>query len=552
MENNVGSYLTKRSQMNGKSEAYVDSASDLRLTFEELNDRVNRVANMLLDHGIKKGDRVAILMMNSVEFVEVYLATAKIGGVVVPLNWRLVADELEFILRDSGSVVLVYGEEFSELATELYSRGEKTLLKKWFCSKGNNNPEFSIDYESARDEAEASEPAIGAKDDDLLYIMYTSGTTGLPKGVVHTHNTMFWAIATILATAEMREGDRYLAALPMFHVGSLTPITANLYLGGTSVVMREFDPVRAWQLFDEEKITSGLLVPAMLNFMIQVEQKNEFDRSNLRWIQSGASPLPVSLIEKYLEMNIDIHQVYGLTESCGPACLITGADAVEKIGSTGKAFFHTEVRVVDEDGDDVEPSVQGEVWVRGKHIMKEYWNRADATAETITQDGWLRTGDVASVDEQGFVYIQDRIKDMIISGGENVYPAEIENLILSHPQVVEVAVIGQPSNRWGESPFAVIVKNDDALSEEDVLSFCDGKLARFKLPKGVAFFPSLMSYQNRKMPTSEGPKKRLLRVVIEPDSFLFYAGPVQVYILQPTSWMRTYQYYLRHIGDFFI
>ena len=246
MKNNVGSYLTKRSQMNGKSEAYVDSASDLRLTFEQLNERVNRVANMLLDHGIKRGDRVAILMMNSVEFVEVYLATAKIGGVVVPLNWRLVADELEFILRDSGSVVLVYGEEFSELATELYSRGEKTLLKKWFCSKGNNNPEFSIDYESARDEAEASEPAIGAKDDDLLYIMYTSGTTGLPKGVVHTHNTMFWAIATILATAEMREGDRYLAALPMFHVGSLTPITANLYLGGTSVVMKEFDPVRAW------------------------------------------------------------------------------------------------------------------------------------------------------------------------------------------------------------------------------------------------------------------------------------------------------------------
>ena len=505
MENNVGSYLTKRSQMNGKSEAYVDSASDLRLTFEELNGRVNRVANMLLDQGIKKGDRVAILMMNSVEFVEVYLATAKIGGVVVPLNWRLVADELEFILRDSGSVVLGYGEEFSELATELYSRGEKTLLKKWFCSKGNNNPEFSIDYESARDEAEASEPAIGAKDDDLLYIMYTSGTTGLPKGVVHTHNTMFWAIATILATAEMREGDRYLAALPMFHVGSLTPITANLYLGGTSVVMREFDPVRAWQLFDEEKITSGLLVPAMLNFMIQVEQKNEFDRSNLRWIQSGASPLPVSLIEKYLEMNIDIHQVYGLTESCGPACLITGTDAVEKIGSTGKAFFHTEVRVVDEDGDDVEPTVQGEVWVRGKHIMKEYWNRADATAETITQDGWLRTGDVASVDEQGFVYIQDRIKDMIISGGENVYPAEIENLILSHPQVVEVAVIGQPSNRWGESPFAVIVKNDDALSEEDVLSFCDGKLARFKLPKGVAFIDVIPRNANGKV------LKRLLR-----------------------------------------
>ena len=505
MENNVGSYLTKRAQMSGKSEAYVDSASALRLTFEELNDRVNRVANMLLDHGIKKGDRVAILMMNSAEFVEVYFATAKIGGVVVPLNWRLVADELEFILRDSGSLFLVYGNEFSSLAKELHSRGDETVLKKWFCSKGNTHQEFCIDYESARDEAEASEPALGAKDDDLLYIMYTSGTTGLPKGVVHSHNTMFWAIATILATAEMREGDRYLAALPMFHVGSLTPITANLYLGGTSVVMREFDPVRAWQLFEEEKITSGLLVPAMLNFMIQVENKNEFDRSKLRWIQSGASPLPVSLIEKYLEMNIDIHQVYGLTETCGPACLITGQDAIEKIGSTGKAFFHTEVRVVSEDGDDVGPGSQGEVWVKGKHIMREYWNRPDASAETITQDGWLRTGDVAAVDEEGFVYIQDRIKDMIISGGENVYPAEIENLILSHPQVVEVAVIGQPSVRWGESPFAVVVKNDETLSEDNVLSFCDEKLARFKLPKGVAFIDVIPRNANGKV------LKRLLR-----------------------------------------
>ena len=505
MENNVGSYLTKRAQMSGKSEAYVDSASALRLNFEELNDRVNRVANMLLDHGIKKGDRVAILMMNSAEFVEVYFATAKIGGVVVPLNWRLVADELEFILRDSGSLFLVYGNEFSSLAKELHSRGDKTVLKKWFCSKGNTHQEFGIDYESARDEAEASEPALGAKDDDLLYIMYTSGTTGLPKGVVHSHNTMFWAIATILATAEMREGDRYLAALPMFHVGSLTPITANLYLGGTSVVMREFDPVRAWQLFGEEKITSGLLVPAMLNFMIQVENKNEFDRSKLRWIQSGASPLPVSLIEKYLEMNIDIHQVYGLTETCGPACLITGQDAIEKIGSTGKAFFHTEVRVVSEDGDDVGPGSQGEVWVKGKHIMREYWNRPDASAETITQDGWLRTGDIAAVDEEGFVYIQDRIKDMIISGGENVYPAEIENLILSHPQVVEVAVIGQPSARWGESPFAVVVKNDETLSEDNVLSFCDEKLARFKLPKGVAFIDVIPRNANGKV------LKRLLR-----------------------------------------
>ena len=505
MENNVGLYLTKRAHMSGDIEAYVDVGSGLRLTFNELNHRVNQVANLLLGLGIRKGDRVAIMMMNSAEFVEVYFATAKIGGVVVPLNWRLVADELEFILKDSGSRTLVFGDEFVGLAQELHSREGKTDIEHWLQSKGDKSNEFFIDYEDSRVNSSDAEPGIGAKDDDLLYIMYTSGTTGLPKGVVHTHNTMFWAIATLLATAEMREGDRYLAALPMFHVGSLMPVTALLYLGGTSVVMREFDPVRAWQLFGEEKITSSLLVPAMLNFMVQVDGKDGYDRSSLRWIQSGASPLPVSLIEQYLAMGIDIHQVYGLTESCGPACLITGEDAVAKIGSTGKAFFHTDIRVVSEDGDDVDPDVQGEVWVKGKHVMKEYWNRPDATAETITQDGWLRTGDVATVDSEGFVYIQDRIKDMIISGGENVYPAEIENLILAHPGVSEVAVIGQPSDKWGESPFAVVVKKDDSVEENDVLSYCDGKLARFKLPKGVAFIEVIPRNANGKV------LKRLLR-----------------------------------------
>ena len=183
-----------------------------------------------------------------------------------------------------------------------------------------------------------------------------------------------------------------------------------------------------------------------------------------------------------------MHQIYGLTESCGPACVITGKDAIAKIGSTGRGFFHTDIRIVTEDGSDATPDQQGEVWVRGRHIMKEYWNRPDATAETITQDGWLRTGDVATFDEDGYVYIQDRIKDMIISGGENVYPAEIENVILGHPSVAEVAVIGQTSERWGESPFAVIVtKGNEALTESDILQFCDGKLARFKLPKGAVF-----------------------------------------------------------------
>jgi acyl-CoA synthetase (AMP-forming)/AMP-acid ligase II len=276
--------------------------------------------------------------------------------------------------------------------------------------------------------------------------------------------------------------------------------------------MREFDPTKAWDVIRDERIGASLLVPAMLNFMLQVpEAATGFD--HLRWIQSGASPLPVSIIEQYAELGIDIHQIYGLTETCGPACVISGEDARRKIGSTGKAFFHTEVRVVDEVGDDCKPGEQGEVWVKGDHIMQEYWHRPEATAETITQEGWLRTGDVASIDEDGFVFIQDRIKDMIISGGENVYPAEIENVILTHPEVVEVAVIGQSSAKWGESPFAVVVAKSESLSKDDVLSHCQGKLARFKLPKDAVFVEVIPRNANGKV------LKRVLR-----ESF---PGPAQ-------------------------
>jgi O-succinylbenzoate-CoA ligase len=491
MQVNIGELLQRRAALSGEHTAYVDSVSGERLTFAQLSQRCDGVANGLREAGVNEGDRVALLMNNSAEFIEAYFAIAKIGAVVVPLNWRLVADELEFIIKDSGAETLIYGEEFLELVTELYSRGDKTDINRWYqvSATGNGDTSFSADYEKMRD-ANLSPAAASGGDDDMLYIMYTSGTTGLPKGVVHTHTTTMWALLTIGVSIDGRVGDIYLAALPLFHVGALTPITLNVYNGSTSVVMREFNPVRAWELIQEEKVTTGLLVPAMLNFMIQVPDLQRFDYSSVRFFQSGASPLPVSLIRQYVDIGIEVHQIYGLTESCGPACVIDADYAIKKIGSTGRAFFHTDVRIARPDGSDCEPGEQGEVWVRGAHVMKEYWNRPDATAETLV-DGWLSTGDVASMDEDGFVYIQDRIKDMIISGGENVYPAEIENVILGHPGVAEVAVIGQPSERWGESPFAVVVAKDESLTEAEILKFCDGKLARFKLPKGAAFIDTI-------------------------------------------------------------
>ena len=505
MRNNLGLLLTKRAFLTPDREAYVDSHTDLRLTFVELNERSNRISNALAAAGVRKGERVALLLMNSAEFMEAYFGLAKIGAVVVPLNWRLVADELEFILKDAGVSRLIFGEEFIDTVAELHSRGDKTDIRQWLQVEGEADiAYFSESYQAFRDAASAAEPEIGAEDDDMLYIMYTSGTTGLPKGVVHTHNTSTWAILTISVNCQYRENDRFLGALPMFHVGALTPCAVNVYQGATSVIMRSFEPLLAWQLLEREKITTGLMVPAMLNFMLQVPGFETFKYPDLRWIMTGAAPVPVALTQRFEDMGIGIRQVYGLTETCGPTCLIDAADALRKPGSTGKAFFHTSVRVVNEQGEDCPPDEPGEVLVAGAHIMREYWNRPQATAETIV-DGWLRTGDVAVMDEEGFVTIQDRIKDMIISGGENVYPAEIEGVLATHPDIVEAAVIGQPSETWGESPLAIVVRSADGLREADVLDYCHGRLARFKQPKAVVFSDEIPRNPSGKI------LKRLLR-----------------------------------------
>ena len=488
MLNNIGMLLTKRAHLNPHLEALVDVESGDRLTYAELNARCNHTANALVTLGVKKGDRVALLLMNSPEFVEAFFAIAKIGAVVVPLNWRLVPDELAFILKDSGAETLIYGGEFAPTTNELHTRGaDATDITNWIhLGEADTRGDFAQDYAAFRDAAGADEPEVTAGEEDVLYIMYTSGTTGLPKGVVHTHNSALWACITISQTADTRYKDRYLVALPLFHVGALTPLTGAIYGGYTTVMMRMFDPVKTWELMAEERITTMLAVPAMLNFMLQVPDVTHYDFSTLRWCMSGAAPVPVTLIEKYAELGIEIHQVYGLTESCGPACLVSPDDALAKPGSTGKAFFHTDVRIVDDAGTEVPRGTAGEVIIRSKHVMREYWNRPDATADVI-KDGWLYSGDIARMDEEGFVFIEDRKKDMIISGGENVYPAEIENVILSHPHVKEVGVIGQPSSKWGESAFAVVVKGDPGLTAESVIAYCDGKLSRFKQPRGVGF-----------------------------------------------------------------
>lgn len=490
MRSNIGSILSKRALLNPDNEALYDVAAGRRFTYSQLNDRTNQVVNAISPF-VKKGDRVALLMMNSHEFISAFFAIAKLGAVVVPLNWRLVPDELEFILKDSGSTVLFYGEEFLPSVTELQSRGDKTDVKQWIhTGSADSKPDFALGFNAIVDPSPTTEPDITAFDDDMLYIMYTSGTTGLPKGVMHTHSTQMAALVTLNATSDFCIGDRYLNPMPLFHVGALTPAIVTAYRGLAHILMRAFDPVKTWELVRDEKINNALLVPAMLGACRMVYDPSVHDHSTLRWFLSGAAPVPKALIEAYAAMDIEIHQVYGLTETCGPACLTTPEDALRKAGSTGKAFFHTDVKLVRPDGSECDDDEPGEVVIRGGHIMTGYWNRPDATAEAI-RDGWFYSGDVATRDAEGFIWIQDRLKDMIISGGENIYPAEIENVILGHSGVADVAVIGVPHDKWGETPLAVVVKKVPAVDEAAVLAHCDGKLARFKMPTAVRFVDAI-------------------------------------------------------------
>jgi acyl-CoA synthetase (AMP-forming)/AMP-acid ligase II len=487
MQINIGHFLTRRAFLSPAVEAMVEPAvGGRRITFRELNARCNRVAHALRAGGVKPGDRVALLLMNGAEFVESFFAVGKIGAVNVPLNWRLVADELEFILKDSGATVLLYADNFAPVAAELQRRGDQTDVRTWVQLGGTTLP-FARDYADWMGAMPADEPEAGGSADDLLFIMYTSGTTGLPKGVMHSHRTVLWSALNVTATADFHYKDRYLVALPLFHVGALMPSLCCVYTGSTQVVLKAFDPRAAWELIREEKISTTLLVPAMLQFMQGVYDPAVHDARLLRWVLCGAAPVPVNLIKAYAEIGVEVHQLYGLTESGGPGCLIMGEDAMTRAGSTGRAYFYTDLRVVDVDGNDCPPGEPGEILLRGPHNMLGYWKRPDATAQAL-RGGWLHTGDVGTIDEEGFVTIRDRMKDMLISGGENVYPAEVENLLLGHAQVADAAVIGLPSPKWGEVPLAVVVKKKDAaLTEAELLDWCRGRLAGYKLPKVAVF-----------------------------------------------------------------
>ena len=483
---NAGEWLSKHCLRRPKAEAVV--VDDIRLTYAELNSRVNRLANALTGLGVNKGDRVAALMFNASEYAEVTFALAKLGAILVPLNYRLAPPELEYILNDSGSRVLVYA---NDLAFLIDDNRENIGIEKYIGIGGD--PEgATYDYEDVLAKASDTEPPlVRTTVDTSLTILYTSGTTGRPKGAVLTHGNALFAALNVRQHNKTTEG-RALISTPMFHVAGLTAqALPTIYSGGTIVFQRYFDPEHALQLIENEKINLSLLVPAMLLFMSQVASFNEYDLSSFESIFIGGAPCPAPLLRTYLDREVPIRQGFGMTENAGSGILLDTEDLERKFGSCGKPMFHCNARVWDGDGNDTKPDEIGELMLRGPVVMKEYWNMPEATEASFT-DGWFHTGDLAKIDEDGYFYIVERKKDMLITGGENVYPAEVEEVILAHPSVAEVGVIGVPDEKWGESARAIVVPMPgETISFEDIQKFCSDKLAKFKSPKSAVIIDEL-------------------------------------------------------------
>ena len=496
---NVGDWITKRSIISPNKTAII--FEDHKITYRDINHRVNRLANALLDGGIKKGDRVAALLYNCPQFLEVYFALAKIGAIFVTLNFRLAGRELQYMMENSGTRFLIFDQAFSETIDSI--RSSLPIDTKNFVCLGKPTPKWAKDYEEflnrSADSAPDTKEEVNLEDPQM--IMYTSGTTGIPKGALLSHQKTFYNTFNAVLYFDMTSKDVMLVVMPLFHSGGLNiAAVPTLYTGGTIVIQKSFDPKQTLFLIEKHRITQAMLVPTMLNFMLKQANIDEYDLSSIKTMMVGGEPIPLSLIKAYMDRGIPIRQVFGQTET-SILLWLSEEDAVRKIGSVGKPVFHADVRVVNKSGKDVAPGEVGEIIVKGPIQMICYWNDPKQTAETL-RDGWLHTGDLATVDEEGFVYMVDREKDMYISGGENVYPAEIERVLGEHPKILEVAVIGVPNEKWGEVGKALIVPKDgNKLSEEEVIEFLRGKLAKYKIPKYVEFtteFPKTASGKIKK------------------------------------------------------
>ncbi len=463
--------------------AIIDLDTGAELTYQQLDSRSCQLAGWLQAHGARKGERVAVLMPNCSQFFEVQFACSKIGAICLPLNWRLTASELEYILGDSTPVVLIHDASFRDVAGQLAGTCSiDTLLEL--------DPEtVASGYEEALRAGHEHEP-VDSTHDDVCMIMYTSGTTGHPKGALITHGMVFYNCVNLGIPVGITPDTVQLVVLPLFHTGGLN-CYANpiLHAGGRILLMREFDPGRALAVLGDDTlgVTHFFAVPAPYQFMMQHPDFETTDLSRLQAAGVGGAPCAEAILSTWMGRGVPLIQGWGMTETSPGGIALDADNALRKIGSSGKPLLHTEIRIVDDEGNDVVQGTVGELLIRGPNITPGYWNNPEATEKSFT-DGWLMTGDAARADEEGFIYIVDRWKDMYISGGENVYPAEVENVIYQLPQVAEAAIIGVPSERWGETGKAVlVVKEGESLDADEVIAHCIRHLAKFKVPQSVEF-----------------------------------------------------------------